>query len=390
MKDLINFRKSSLFILYILGFIFAFTLAIPAYINSSFLESLTNEKMIGFFYIIGSILSLASLIFIPKILKRFGNYRVTLFFAILYFINFLGLSFMPNIFFVLFCFVISGSMSTIIYFNLDIFIEHNSSDIKTGRIRSIYLTCMNLAWLVSPWLSGIIVGVSSYRKIYMVVALIMIPVILIISSSLKKFKDPEYKTFNLLSAIKNVGASKNIKNIISSNLLLQFFYSWMIIYMPIYLNQYIGFDWGTIGIIFSIMLLPFVFIEIPLGYLADKKMGEKEILTAGFIIMGISTIVIFLTHSHSVVFWAAMLFMTRVGAAMVEVMNDTYFFKQVNDKNLNFINLYRSAVPAAYIISPMIAAIILTFFVSFNSLFCVLGLMMLWGLRYSLAIEDTK
>jgi MFS family permease len=387
--NLLNFRKSTLFTLYILGFIFAFSSAIPAYTNSSFLKSITNEKIVGVIYSVGSILSLIALVSIPKFLKKFGNYKVTLFFTVLNFINFLCLAFLPNIYLVLFCFIVSGAMSTIIYFNLDVFIEHNSLDRKTGGIRSIYLTCINLAWLVSPWIAGIIVNEFFYRRIYFVVALIMIPIILIVSKNLKNFKDPEYKTFNLIETIKSIKLEKNIKNIIFSSFLLQFFYACMVVYTPIYLNQYIGFDWKTIGIIFSIMLLPFIFIEIPMGYLADKKFGEKEILTIGFIIMAISTAMIPLISNNNVVVWMIILFITRIGAAMVEVMNDTYFFKNVSDKNLNVINLYRTVTPIAYIIAPAVTTILM-FFMPLGNMFYILGLFMIFGLRYSLAIKDTK
>jgi len=280
-------------------------------------------------------------------------------------------------------------MATVIYFNLDIFIEHDSSDIKTGRIRSIYLTSINLAWLLSPWIAGVIVNEYFYRRIYFVVALLMIPIILIVFRDLKNFKDPEYKTFNIMETFKDSSLTKNIKNIAFSSFLLQFFYAWMIIYTPIYLNQYIGFDWKTIGIIFSIMLLPFILIEIPAGYLADKKFGEKETLTIGFIIMGISTAIIPLISNNNIIFWALILFMTRVGAAMVEVMSDTYFFKNVTDENLNIINLYRTVTPIAYITAPIMTSILL-FFMPLGSMFYILGLLMFFGLRYSLAIKDTK
>ncbi len=384
-----DFRKSTLFILYILGFIFAFTSAIPAYVNSSFLKSITSEQAVGIIYTIGSIFTLIALISIPRLLKRFGSYKVTVFVAIAHFLNFLCLAFIQNIYLVLLCFVIFGAMATIIYFNFDVFIEHNSLDIKTGKIRSIYLTCINLAWLMSPWLAGVIVGQSSYRYIYFVVALVMIPIILIVSSNLKDFKDPDYKTFNLFETFKDISINKNIRNIIISAFLLQLFYSWMIIYTPIYLNQYIGFDWGTIGIIFSIMLLPFVFIQIPLGYLADKVFGEKEMLSIGFVIMGVSTAIIPIIKDNNFMYWALILFVTRIGAAMVEIMNDTYFFKNVTDKNLNFINLYRATTPLAYIVAPLISTVLI-FLMPMQNIFYVLGLLMVVGLRYSLAIKDTK
>jgi MFS family permease len=384
-----DFRKSTLFVLYIIGFLFSFTLAIPAYVNSSFLKSLTSEQAIGIFYTISSILSLTTLVLLPRMLKKYGNYKVIRTFTILFFLNFLGLVFFDNKFFILFCFLLSGSIATVILFSLDVFIEHNSLNNKTGSIRSIYLTCVNLAWLFSPWLAGVLVGESSYRVVYFVTAFIMIPVILIISSSLGSFKDPEYKTFNVLETIKSINVNKNIRNIIISSFLLQLFYSWMVVYTPIYLNQYMGFSWSSIGIIFSIMLLPFVLIQIPLGYLADKKLGEKEILTFGFIIMSISTAVIPFIHNKNLFLWALVLFMTRVGAAMVEVMNDTYFFKKVNDRNLNIINLYRAVNPIAYIIAPMLATIFMIFF-PITNIYYILGLLMIFGLRYSLTIQDTK
>jgi MFS family permease len=382
-------KKTTLFILYVIGLIFAFTTALPAYVNSSFLKSLTSEHAVGIFYIIGSIISLTALVFIPKILKKFGNYKVTLFVAVLFFLNFLSLAFNPNDYLVLLSFVLSGSMTTIIYFNLDIFVEHNSLDIKTGRIRSIYLTCINLAWLVSPWLAGMIVDGSYFRKVYLVVALIMIPIIIIVSSALKDFKDPEYRCVNLIETVKGLKDNKNIKNIWFSAILLQLFFSWMVIYSPMYLNTYIGFDWSTIGIILSIALIPFVLFQIPSGQIADKFLGEKELLTSGFILMGVFTATIPIIHSNNFLVWAFILLMTRVGAAIVEVMNDTYFFKNVTDQNLNLINLYRTAAPLAYIISPLIASILM-FFMPLGNMFFVLGMLMLLGLSCSLAIKDSK
>ncbi len=383
-----NFRKSKLFILYILSFIFAFTASIPAYINSSFIQSLTTQQAVGLIFALNAVFSLVALIYIPKLLKKFGNYKITLYLSILYFINFLGLAFFHSTFLVLFCFLISGALSTAIYFNFDIFIEHNSPDMVTGGIRGTYLTSLNLAWLFSPWLAGIIVEQFSFRMIYLIVALIMIPILFIITSSLKDFKDPDYTTFNMFETIKSISSNKNIKNIITSGFMLQFFYSWMVIYGTIYLNHYVGFDFVTSGIIFSIALIPFVVVQIPLGYLADKKLGEKELLTLGYILMGVSTAIIPLVHNRSILIWTIILFVGRTGAAIVEVMNDTYFFKQVNDKNLSIINFYRLVGSFAYVVAPLIA-VILMMFMPIYGIFYILGLLMIFAIRYTLTIKDT-
>ena len=173
--------------------------------------------------------------------------------------------------------------------------------------------------------------------------------------------------------------------------LLQIFYACMTIYTPIYLHTNLGLPWSSIGIIFSIMLLPFVFVQFPAGKLADAILGEKEILSVGFIIMALATTTIFFIDSKSILVWALILLGTRVGAALVEIMCDVYFFKKVDNKNANLISFFRMSRPFAYIISPLVVAIILSVFgLDLKSLFLILGFLMFFGLRYSLAIVDTK
>ena len=53
------------------------------------------------------------------------------------------------------------------------------------------------------------------------------------------------------------------------------------------------------------MLLPFLFFQLPLGHLADKKYGEKEILIIGFVVMGATTMLIPYIGTASLIFWAA-------------------------------------------------------------------------------------
>jgi MFS family permease len=176
-----------------------------------------------------------------------------------------------------------------------------------------------------------------------------------------------------------------------ANFLLFFFYSWMTIYTPLYLHKNMGFSWTEIGIIFSIMLLPFVFIQFPLGRLADKKWGEKEILSVGFIVIAIATGLISFINGHSMVLWAIILFITRLGAATIEIMCDTYFFKKVDSLDTNIISFFRMVGPIAYIFGPLLATILFTFFdFKIQYLFLILGLIMLFGLKFSLSIKDTK
>jgi MFS family permease len=135
------------------------------------------------------------------------------------------------------------------------------------------------------------------------------------------------------------------------------------------------------------MLTPFVFIEAPLGWLADK-IGEKALMTAGFIVMAVSTGMIAFVTDHNPYIWAGILFMTRVGAAMVEVMSDTYFFKHVDATKPHVISFSRMTRPCAYVVAP-VAATLLFLVLDMKGLFIFLGLLMFYGLRYSLSMKDT-
>ena len=162
----------------------------------------------------------------------------------------------------------------------------------------------------------------------------------------------------------------------------------MVIYLPLLLNKEMGFGWNKIGIIFIIMLLPFVVFELPAGFLADKKFGEKEILTLGFIIMFVSTLIIPTLASATVLVWAAVLFATRIGASFVEISSETYFFKHVKDEDTGIISLFRMVRPLSYVIAPLLALPIIFFF-SYSASFYFLAFFVLLGLFFIPKI-DTK
>jgi MFS family permease len=280
-------------------------------------------------------------------------------------------------------------MGTLLILCIDVFVEHNSTNNDTGKIRSFYLTSINIAWFMSPWITGMILSDGEYWKVYFISALIMVAIIFMAFYNLDKFKDESYKEFKPISTLKEVWKKKDIKCILISNFLLQFFYAWMVIYTPIYLIRYVGFDWQTLGMVFTIMLLPFVFIEIPLGRIADKYIGEKEMLNVGFLITIFSVALIPFVSGKDFWVWAILLFTTRIGAAMIEIMTETYFFKKISDKNVNLISIFRSMSTIAYIITPIIVTISLVF-LPFSYTFFVLAVVMIFGLKYSLAIKDTR
>jgi len=128
---------------------------------------------------------------------------------------------------------------------------------------------------------------------------------------------------------------------------------------------------------------------MPVGRLADTKFGEKEFLTFGFIFMAITVSILPLITSTNFWVWTLALFATRIGASIVEIMTETYFFKKIDGTDAHILSVFRNNKSIAWIIGPFIASVFLVFF-DLKDIFLALGLIMLLGLKYSLTIKDTK
>lgn len=389
-RVLLPFKQNKLLNTLFLSNIFvSFHYALVIYLNSSFLSKYFTDTQISSLYVIGSILNVIILLNASKILEQISNYKFSLYTIFLEFLAISCLAVTTSPFLIALSFIIHLSAISTLLFNLDVFVESVSKDETiTGSIRGTYLTITNIMIVLAPLSISFLISNGSYSMVYFLSAFLMIPLYLIV----KKFRNVDEAKMHHISIEKTLSEyvkSKDLYNIFISHTLLQLFYGFMVIYTPIYLEKYIGFTWSEIGIIFTIMLIPFVIFELPIGELADDKYGEKEFLTIGFVIMGIFTLMISFITIKSFWLWASILFMTRVGASLVEVSTESYFFKKVDNRRTDVISLFRVSRPLALVIAPVIATVAFGF-IPFQYIFIVVGSIMIVGTHYSLALRDTK
>lgn len=144
-----------------------------------------------------------------------------------------------------------------------------------------------------------------------------------------------------------------------------------------------------LSVIIPISLIPFIVFEVILGKIADARLGEQELLITGFMIMAIATGALSFITSTSVVVWAAILFVTRVGASAVEVMTESYFYKQIKPSDVHIISFMRTIRAGAYVIGPVIGSLMLMY-VDTRYLFLALGVILLTALPPAILLKDTK
>lgn len=387
-KDTIK-KSAALYSLAVVGFFSALHMTLPVYFNSSFLNTFVDESTVSFIYLVISIVTIIGLLSMNTILAKIGNLRTSLLLIMVQIVVFYGLITTKSTNIVIPLFILGMSIINMIIFTFDIFLQKSTDAGHTGTIRGLYMTAINTAWIFGPMIGGMLIVGDEYRNIYIASFAILFPLLYLVYKNFNHFKDSKYSNISMRETFIRVLKNKDISKLFLINITLQTYYAWMTVYTPIYLHTHIGFNWQEIGVILTIMLIPFVLVDIPLGRLADKKWGEVEMMAIGFFIMGISTVALSLFTEANIVIWAIMLFLTRIGAASAEVMIETYFFKKIDGTDPEMLSMFRITRPASYFLAPLITTVSLVY-IPEKFLFVVLGIMCVSMIYPILKIKDTN
>ena len=84
-----------------------------------------------------------------------------------------------------------------------------------------------------------------------------------------------------------------------------------------------------------------------------------------------------------------LLFISRVGASLVESTTESYFFKHMKGGDAGITSFFRLIRPLSLLAASLLGTLAL-FYLPFNYIFVVLGLLMIPGIFFALALKDTK
>jgi len=382
-------QKTLLPYVYLANILLSIHFFLIIYINSTSLERFFTESQVGILFVIGAVIGISLFLSAPSMINRFGLYKYLFSVIALECIAVLGLANAGSALSVAFYFLMHSSLVPMILFCLDIFLEKETLvEADTGKIRSIFLTITNSILVISPAITGFILKQYSFESLYFISALFCIPLLLIARIKFSN-SDTMMSETHIFTSLKKAFENKDVKNVVIAQFILQFFFAWMVIYLPLYLVKDVGFGWQELGLLFTVMLIPFAVFEIPVGFLADNKYGEKEFMLAGFIIMAVASSLIPFVKVPVFLTWATLLFCSRIGASFSEITSESYFFKHVNASNSDSISIFRMTRPFAYVCAPIIATITLTF-LSLGASFWILGIITFFGSVAAFNITDTK
>lgn len=384
-------KNKLLIVSYLLTLLYALHYGIPLYATSSYLHQYFNSSAVSMLYMLGSIAALIGSISVAKYMRKFHTYGFTTGIVIAEIAAVAAFGLTENPLFLGIFFVVHFLLQTLLYICLNVFIESFSKHAETGSIRGLFLTLLNIGILISPIVGGAILTVATFPALYIVSACLLIPFIILVRMYLYHIKEPAYETVDMFQALRVGWKNKNIRAALVAEFVVQTFYATMIIYSPIYL--------ATLGIpltvylsaILPFALIPLVVLPYELGYLADSKLGEKEMLIGGLLLLAFTVFLCVIVTSSNPIVWVIILLLSRIGAACVETMAFTYYFKKVGPEDASLTALFSNTLSFATITVGLLGVAIAPFLVARPQLmFIILGCGILWSISYIIPMKDTR
>lgn len=385
-------KPITFFFVYLISVVFTFQSLVTSYSSSAYLENFIEVKYIGLLYSIGAVISIILSLTLPYFLRRFGNVLTVLILAFIISLSLIFIGLALSVWLVIFSFIVYYALSPTVYLNIDIFLETliGTEENATGSKRGLVLALMSLAGFLSPLAMGYIIGPeNNLASVYFFGAFIGLIFITIVIARFRRFADPLYTTVKISSMLHDAARNIDVRTVMFAQFLLQLFYTWAVIYIPLYLASELKFDWPTISLIIAAGLFAFVIFEYPIGIIADRHIGEKEMMALGFMILTLSSAALSFFAAFGAISWMFLMFFSRMGASLVEVTTESYFFKKISGHEANLISLFRLMRPLASLVGALIASVSLAY-LPFNFTFLILALIMVTGVFGTTFLTDTK
>jgi MFS family permease len=380
-------------LVYVLAVLINLQSFLVAYSNSTYLEQFTTAEVVGLLYTVGSCLSILAFLFISRVLRKVGNTKFTLGIAgaLLASLAVMGISSYPPLIIVFF--VVFLATSPLLYMSLDVFSESliGNNEGSTGSKRGLALSLMALAGASGPLLVSLLVGDNdaNLTRTYLAASFVGVLFITLVLIHFRHFHDPPYREVRIMRTLRMFFESPALRTGFLTHLTLQMFFAWTIIYMPLYLATEIGLNWDKIGLILGFGLMAYVFFEWPIGWLADNHWGEKEMMAGGFLLLALTLAAMAYLTSTSIWPWIALMFVNRIGAALIEVTTESYFFKHTKGTDANLISFFRLTRPLGLVLGSLVGSAALLF-LPFNLIFVVFAFALLPAMFLTTTLHDTR
>lgn len=399
------FKKRMRGSLYEIGALLAICNSVIVFFIGTFSESLgITGFQLASLYAVGSIISLVGFVALPYFIAAFTARRVLIATSTLYTLGVFATAAAHSFYSLLVPFTLVSLTFGIMLALLDIYVEHSTDTSHTeGDVRGLYLALQNAAYILGPFVGGLVLTMGGYSALFIASAAFMVPAIGIIYERLGSVTPPPPHTHpshrtRLHAHVHHAGLSlphlttiwhnRMLREVYTFYFLLRIFFALFGIHVAIYLSTVHSFSFATIGTLIAIALIPMVAVEMPVGHLLGRAWHHSHVGMVGFGIIALTCSIIPFIDSHSFTVWALLLFTMRIGASLVEIVAETYFFSLAGH-DAQKVGLFRATYPLSFIIGPALGSSAI-YLAGYNGMFMLLASLSLVGAYIASEFKDTR
>jgi MFS family permease len=379
LKPISKFGMSYLF--------FSIAIAAVSTIWSVYLNSfLHNSALVGFLTSAFIVLEVLAYLFLIPVIERGNKVKLLvlclLFFAVSYFL----FSVYSNIYLVI---ILGALMAVASGFRITLnglIVRDNSKPKEVSKNEGIIYTLLNLAWFVGPLIAGYLANIYGFNSVFFLAAvLVLISIFIFNFFKIKDKRKTKHVETNIFRLILNFFREKNRVLIYVISLSLPFWWTFIYVYMPIYIVSH-GLSDLELGLFISGVTIPLIFGDYIFARIAGRS-GFKKLFFIGFMSLGILAISLFFIPNIYIVL--GILILAGISVSMIEPTTEAYFLDIVREEERDkYYGIYTTSSQLGGLIGALLAAVLLVF-LPFKSLFLFFGIPMILLAFLALKIKDS-
>ena len=324
------------------------------------LDIFKNSGAIGIYISIYSLFCMFVSLFANEIFKYISKakifYSALLALSIGHFL--LGFSIKPETFISID--YICGIAGVFIGILIPLFMVDFSKDVGIARLNARYYLWINVGALIAPGVSMLIASYFDNKSVFFATSFVYLVCLFVFKFFGIIQEDKKVKKINTKSTIKSL-----IKNVVSffyhptlvSSYFINFgyyaLYTIRNLYVPISVIEN-GFSKGTLGVILTIGILPYILISEFVGKIARKK-GIKLPMFIGFVSFGIFAFLASIVKGWSLLI---IFVLWRFSGAIMEPVHDLFFFESVkSNAKAKYYGIFKTARNLTSFIIPVLTSV---------------------------------
>ena len=388
-QSIINHKFEKTTKLSIISLIFTIGIAGFNSVWSVYLKSFgVTDSNVGFiaggFVLISLIFSFYSTI----ILEKFSNVKIIIYSLIILTLSLIGVSFVStlSLFLLIWIIVTCSKILNDEAFGILFVDKSNNKDLEKNE--GLKFTLANVGWFFGPLIIGLVLLKFSERYVFAVTGIIiLISLFSFLKLNIKsKFKKRIKIDSDILKNLKDYFTDMNLVIPYIMACGVKIWWGLVFIFVPLLIIKN-GYSISVVGFFVSAVIIPLILFEYKIGKIAIS-FGFKKLFFIGFLILSILCVVMFYLDNFLMIL--ALLVLANAPVALIEPIQNSYFFRQVKKiDEEKYFPIFSTSTATGSLIAHFSIAIVLLFF-SDKYIFLLMAVFMGIMCIISLKVKDYK